>query len=341
MNQNQISHELIEPISYNSFPSPLAPMPAIRRFFIMLEVRHLETLTALRDGGSLLEAAERLHLTQSALSHQLRDLESRLGVSLLNRRTRPARLTTAGLRVLALAEDVLPRIKATERELQRLAAGRTGRLHLAIECHSCFQWLMPALDEFRGQWPEVALDLSAAFSFAPLPALVRGDLDLVITSDPQPLEAVEYLPLFRYELVLAVAQANPLATHKHVMPDQLADQVLITYPVDKQRLDVFTAFLDPADIEPAAIRKAELTPIIAQLVASNRGVAALPNWALTEYLDQGWLHLCRLGPQGVWRTLYAAVRTEDVQASYVQDFLQIAKEVCFRTLAGIKSVRPG
>ena len=253
----------------------------------MLEIRHLETLTAIREGGSLQEAAERLHLTQSALSHQLRDLETRLGTPLLNRRTRPARLTTAGLRVLALADEVLPRMRATERELQRLAAGRTGRLHLAIDCHSCFQWLMPALDAFRVQWPDVALDLSAAFSFAPLPALVRGDLDLVITSDPQPLDAVQYLPLFKYELVLAVSESNPLAGSKFVMPDQLADQTLITYPVDKQRLDVFTAFLDPADIEPAAIRKAELTPIIAQLVASNRGVAALPNWALTEYMNQG------------------------------------------------------
>lgn len=149
----------------------------------MLEIRHLETLAAIRDGGSLQEAAERLHLTQSALSHQLRDLETRLGTPLLNRRTRPARLTTAGLRVLALADDVLPRLRATERELQRLAAGRTGRLHLAIECHSCFQWLMPALDAFRGQWPDVALDLSAAFSFAPLPALVRGDL----TSSSRPI----------------------------------------------------------------------------------------------------------------------------------------------------------
>ncbi|MBO1110650.1 LysR family transcriptional regulator [Bordetella petrii] len=305
----------------------------------MLEIRHLETLSAIRDGGSLQEAAERLHLTQSALSHQLRDLETRLGTPLLNRRTRPARLTTAGLRVLALADEVLPRLRSTERELQRLAAGRTGRLHLAIECHSCFQWLMPALDAFRAQWPDVALDLSAAFSFAPLPALVRGDLDLVITSDPLRLEAVEYLPLFKYELVLAVAGSHPLAALRHIEPEQLADQTLITYPVDRQRLDVFTAFLDPAGVEPAAVRKAELTPIIAQLVASNRGVAALPNWALTEYLQPGWLKLCHLGTHGVWRTLYAAVRSEDTDASYVGDFLAIAREVCFKTLDGIRSAK--
>src|SRR3546814_18305982 len=93
---------------------------------------------------------------------------------------------------------------------------------------------MPALDAFRQNWPDVALDLSAAFSFAPLPALVRGDLDVVITSDPQSMDAVQYLPLFSYELVLAVASSNPLAKHRFIDPGQLADPVLITYPVEKQ-----------------------------------------------------------------------------------------------------------
>src|SRR5690606_33246778 len=301
----------------------------------MLEIRHLETLSAIRDSGSLQEAAERLHVTQSALSHQLRDLEVRLQVQLLNRRTRPARLTTAALRILALADDILPRVRAAERDLQRLAAGRTGRLHVAIDCHSCFQWLMPALDAFRQQWPDVTLDLSAAFSFAPLPALLRGDLDVVITSDPQDDADVHYAPLFRSELILAVASQHPLAQYRYVEPVQLADQVLITYPVERSRLDVFTQFLEPADVEPAAVRQAELTPMIVQLVASQRGVTALPNLALTEYLNQGWQRTCRLGGQGVWRSFSAAVRGEDLQADYVQAFLKQARETCFKTLQGI------
>ena len=301
----------------------------------MLEIRHLETLSTIRDSGSLQEAAERLQVTQSALSHQLRDLETRLQVQLLNRRTRPARLTTAALRILTLADEVLPRIRAAERDLQRLAAGRAGRLHVGIDCHSCFQWLMPALDAFRQQWPEVTLDLSAAFSFAPLPALLRGDLDVVITSDPQDNDSVHYAPLFRYELVLAVASQHPLAQYRYIEPLQLSDQVLITYPVERSRLDIFTQFLEPADVEPATVRQAELTPMIVQLVASQRGVTALPNWALTEFLSQGWLRTCRLGEHGVWRTLYAAVRSDDLQADYVQAFLKQARETCFKTLQGI------
>ncbi len=305
----------------------------------MLELRHLATLRAIDEAGSLVEAAERLHVTQSALSHQLKDLEHRLGVELVVRRSRPVRFTTAGLRLLALEQDVLPRVRQAERELKRLAEGQSGRLHIAIDCHSCFQWLMPALDAFREHWPEVELDLSAAFSFAPLPALLRGDLDMAITSDPVEDTAVHFLPLFRYELVLAVSGRSPLAGRKWIEPEDIADQTLITYPVERERLDVFTVFLDPAGAEPASVRTAELTPMTAQLVAAGRGVAALPNWALTEYTEHDLLKTVRLGEKGVWRTLYAAVRAEDEQTPYVQEFLSTAKEMCFKTLSGVRVAR--
>lgn len=301
----------------------------------MIEVRHLETMLAIQEGGSLLEASERLHVTQSALSHQIRDLEVRLQVALLNRRTRPARLTTAGLRLVALARDVLPQIHAAELELGRLSVGQAGRLHVAIDCHSCFQWLMPTLDAFRRDWPEVTLDLTAAFSFAPLPALTRGDLDVVITSDPEPSESTHYEPLFAYELVLAVARNGPLGDRSNVQPADLATQILITYPVDRHRLDIFNVFLEPAGIEPAGLRTAELTAMIVQLVASGRGIAALPNWALDEYRSLPGLHICQLGA-GIWRTLYAATRIEDTRTPYVQAFISEARQICFQTLPGIK-----
>jgi len=303
----------------------------------VLELRHLTTLQAIDEAGSLVEAAERLHVTQSALSHQLKDLEHRLGVALIVRRTRPIRFTTAGGRLLALARQVLPQVKRTETELRRLAAGQSGRLHIAIECHSCFQWLMPALDRFREAWPEVELDLSAAFSFTPQAALVRGDLDMVITSDPVDNDAVRYLPLFRYELVLAVARQSALAGARAVAPRALAEETLITYPVEHERLDVFTAFLDPAGVAPAALRTAELTPMMVQLVAAGRGVAALPNWALTEYLDLDLVRAVRLGEgEGVWRTLYAAVRDGDEQVPFIQEFMDTARALCFSNLSGIR-----
>lgn len=304
----------------------------------MLEFRHLRTLAQLRESQSLVEAAERLHLTQSALSHQLADLESQLGLTLFRRKTRPLRFTPAGERVLALADAVLPRLREAERELKRLAGGESGRLHMAIECHSCFSWLMPAIDRYRDEWPAVELDLASGFSFEPLPALAAGELDLVVTSDPSPLPGVAYFPLFRYESLLALAKDHALADEPWIAPAQLAQEVLITYPVAKTRLDVYTRFLDPAGVAPKGERQAELTLMLMQLVASGRGVAALPNWALAEYLERDYVAARPLGPEGLWCTLYAAVREELGDAPYMAGFLQIARTVCFDTLRGVAEV---
>lgn len=304
----------------------------------MIGLRHLETLDAIREAGSLVEAAERLHVTQSALSHQLRDLEDRLGVSLLNRRTRPVRFTVAGERLLGLADQVLPLMRQGLRDIRSLATGQSGRLHLAIECHACFQWLMPALDRFREQWPQVELDLSAAFAFAPQPALLRSDLDMVISSDPVEHDALTWVPLFSYELVLVVASDSALATRDFVDARALADEILITYPVERERLDIFTAFLDPAGVEPAQIRRTELTPMMIQLVAAGRGVAALPNWAISEYLQHGLIRSLPLGEKGIWRTLHAGFRSEEAGVPFLKDFIQTAKQESMRGLSGIRAL---
>lgn len=303
---------------------------------MMLELRHLRTLIALRDAGSLVEAAERVHLTQSALSHQIKDLEERLGNPLFVRKTRPVEFTRAGQRLLTLAEQVLPLVRMAERDLARLAGNEQGRLHMAIECHSCFQWLMPTIDHFRDHWPEVEIDIPGGHHFDPLPALTREQLDLVITADPQPLPGIHYEPLFRYEGLLAVARQHRLAGKAFVTPEALAEETLITYPVEHSRLDVFTQFLEPAGVRPREVRTAELTIMMMQLVASGRGVCALPNWALTEYLERDYVKAVALGEKGVWSTLFAAIREETRQAPWMEDFLRTARETSFAVLEGIK-----
>lgn len=304
----------------------------------MLELKHLRTIAAIAEYGSLVLAAEKLFLTQSALSHQLKEIESRLGLSLFVRKSRPLRLTAAGERLLETAHSVLPIMSSTERDLQRFAGGEAGRLHIAIECHSCFDWLMPAINQYRNHWKDVELDLSTAFNFVPLPALQKGRLDIVITSEPKPLNGIHYEPLFRFEILLAVANTHPLAKLEWVPATALREETLITYPVDQERLDIFTHFLRPADVEPIAIRTAELTLMMVQLVASGRGVCALPNWALAPYLKGGHISAISLGESGLFSTLYLAVREEQLDTPYVREFINIAKETCFQTLEGINVV---
>jgi len=303
----------------------------------MIELRHLKTLSALRDAGSLVEAAERIHLTQSALSHQIKDLEDRLDCSLFIRKTKPICFTSAGQRILTLAEEVLPMIRNAERDIARLAGGEAGRLNICIECHSCFDWLMPTIDHFRQNWPEVEMDLTTGFSFQPLPALARGDIDLVITAAPEERNGIAYIPLFTYESVLAMSKQHQLVARKVIQPQDLEHQTLITYPVEQHRLDVFKYFLDPSGIEPEEVRTSELTVMIMQLVASGRGVSALPNWAIHQYIEQEYITSRPLGEKGVWCTLYAAIREDQKDADFMVDFLNTAKEITFRNLSGIKS----
>ena len=304
----------------------------------MIEFRHMRTLVALRETGSLVEAADRLSLTQSALSHQLKDLEDKLGCELFVRKSKPPIFTSAGRLLLRLADDVLPLVTGAERDITRLAGGETGRLHVCIECHSCFQWLLPAIDKYRGDWPDVELDLTGGFSFEPIPALSRGDLDLVITSDPLDLPGLKYIPLFKYESMLAIPLNHIFRSQSHVLPSDLTNQVLITYPVDRNRLDIFTRFLDLDGIEPERVRTAELTPMMVQLVANGRGVAALPNWALTEYLERHTIDARALGDRGLWSTLFAAIREDQVTHPFMEEFILTSKETCFNNLTGIKVV---
>lgn len=120
-----------------------------------LELRHLKTLVALREAGNLSRAAQLLHLTQSALSYQLKALEEHYGATLFERKSSPVSFGAAGQRLLRLADAVLPQIDEAERDVSRVVAGAAGSLRIAVECHTCFDWLMPAMDVFRDRWPEV------------------------------------------------------------------------------------------------------------------------------------------------------------------------------------------
>lgn len=293
---------------------------------------------ALRQTNSLVDAADTLCVTQSALSHQLKELETRVGNELFVRKTRPLRFTDAGKRLLQLADDCLPKVTAAEIDLDKLIHGEVGRLFMAIECHSCFNWLMPTVEQFRHHWPQVELDFSAGFTFEPLPALQSGEIDLVITSDPLPLRGVHYHPLFRYESQVALSKDHPLAQKAFIDPKDFSNQTLITYPVAKERLDIFKDFLVPAQISPAAVRNSDLTLMIVQLVASGLGVAALPNWVLAEYERQNLITTKSAGRKGIWPTLYAAIREEALGLPYMQDFLQTSKQHCVSQLTGVKWV---
>ncbi|KFE36105.1 LysR family transcriptional regulator [Thioclava atlantica] len=290
-----------------------------------LEFRHLRTIKAIHDAGGLARAADILHITQSALSHQIKGLEDQAGVELFVRRSKPLKLSAAGMKFLRLAERILPEIAATEAEFEALRSGRAGRLHIAIECHACFDWLFPVLEQFRRAWPEVDIDIRPGLAFNALPALMREEVDLVISSDPEKLDGITFNPLFDYAPTFIAASNSPLAEKPYVTAEDFADQTLITYPIDRGRSDVFSMLLTPARVEPHAHRQVELTAVILMLVASGRGVAVLPDWVLREVKYQSDYITRPVTEKGLTKRLYAATRTEEATEPFMAHFLRLAR----------------
>lgn len=292
-----------------------------------IEFRHLRTIKAIDEYGGLARAADVLNITQSALSHQVKGLEDQAGVELFVRRSKPLRLSPAGKKMLKLAEKVLPELAALEEEFSGLRSGKSGRLHIAIECHACFEWLFPVLEEFRKAWPEVDVDIRPGLAFDALPALGREEVDLVVSSDPETLPDIEFSPLFDYEPVFVAASQHPLAQKTFIEAEDFRGETLITYPVDRARLDVFTELLTPAKVEPKSVRQVELTAVILLLVASNRGVSVLPDWVLREVRYHSDYVTRPITDKGLTRRLYAATRTDDTAKPFMAHLLRLAKTI--------------
>ena len=301
----------------------------------VLELRHLRTLVALRDTGSLVRAAQLLNLTQSALSHQVKLLEDLYGVALFERKSVPPQFSTTGLRLLALADAVLPQIEEAERDVARLALGRAGQLRIVVECHTCFDWLMPAMDAFRTRWPEVELDIVSGFHPDPIALVLQDRADVAIVSEQDAGEAVDFHPLFSFEIVALLANNHPLAAKSHLTARDFAKETLITYPVPDEMLDLVRQVLEPAGIKPAR-RTTELTIAMLQLVASGRGVATLPVWAVQSYLDRGYVTARPVGRKGLTGHLYLACTGATSGRPWLADFVAVTRETSFLTLSEIE-----
>ncbi|WP_040976311.1 LysR family transcriptional regulator [Necropsobacter massiliensis] len=301
---------------------------------IFLELRHLKTLLALKETGSVSLAAKRVYLTQSALSHQIKLLEDQYGLPLFERKTQPLHFTSAGERLIKLANDILPKVVEAERDLARVKQGEAGELRIAVECHTCFDWLMPAMDNFRRDWPLVELDIVSGFHTDTVGLLLTHRADWAVVSEIEETAGIIHKPLFSYEMVGLCAKDHPLAAKTVWQAEDFIEQTLITYPVPDDMLDLLRKVLQPKGINPIR-RTSELTIAIIQLVASKRGVAALPFWAAKPYLDRGYVVARQITDDGLYSNLYAAFREADAGVAFVDDFYQTVKTQSFSTLPGL------
>ncbi|WP_133408465.1 LysR family transcriptional regulator [Parashewanella tropica] len=292
----------------------------------MLERVHLEILTAIKEHGTLTKAANALHLSQSALSHSIKKLESQIDTNIWEKEGRKLRLTAAGERIQSLANRVLPQFAHTELLLNQIAKGEIGILRIGMECHPCYQWLLKVIEPYLSQWPDVDIDVKQEFQFGALGALHNFEIDVIITPDPLFTPKVQYIPVFEYEHKLVVSSDHPLAIQECITPEQLSDQVLFSYPVEPDRLDIYTQFLRPAKSTVKQHKTIETTEIMLQMVAAGRGVCALPGWLIDEYSKSMPIKSLRFGEDGIHKQIHIGIRKDDKNINYLKDFITQAQQ---------------
>jgi LysR family transcriptional regulator, regulator for metE and metH len=292
----------------------------------MLDRSHLMVVREVERQGSLTAAADTLNLTQSALSHAVKKLEQQLGTPVWTREGRAMRLTQAGQYLLSLANRMLPQFELAEERMKQYAQGERGTLRIGMECAPCYQWLLKVVSPYLARWPDVDVDVKQRFQFGGIGALIGYEIDVLVTPDPLNKSELHFQPVFDYEQVLVVADNHALAGETYVTPEQLADEVLITYPVETDRLDIYTQFLTPANMVPKRHKVIETTDIMLQMVASGRGVAALPRWLAEEYASWMPLTSVQLGKKGIAKQIFLGTRKTDDDIDYLAAFVKAARE---------------
>jgi LysR family transcriptional regulator for metE and metH len=288
-----------------------------------LEVRHLKLVETVAKEGGLTKAANRLHVTQSALSHQLRDIEDKLGTPLFLRLNKKMLLTQAGERLLSSAPSVLDELKRAEEDIRQIALHREGILRISTECYTCYHWLPPVLKPFSREFPRIEVRIVAEATRRPIDALLDGRLDLAITSAIPRNQKLMFKPLFKDEMVVIVSPDHPLASRAFISAKDFASEHLLVYALPKEDLTIYQKILIPAGVSPKNVSRVELTEAIIEMVKAGLGVGVMARWAVKQHVDAGTLRALSLTARGFHRQWSAAMIRHKATPPYLMKFVEL------------------
>lgn len=290
----------------------------------MIERHHLAILFEIKKSGSLTSAAKNLHLTQSALSHTIKKLEQKAKVNLWQKQGRSIKLTKAGEYLLSVANNILPQLEKADQMIYNFAHGIRGIIRIGMECHPCYKWLLKVVNPYIKQNPNVDIDIKQNFQFGGLQALINHDIDILVTPDPIKKDNIVFKPVFDYQQVLVVSKKHHLAKKTEIQAEDLINETLYSYPVDINRLDIYTKFLNLANCSPKEHKNIENHDIIMQFVCAGKGVSSFPNWLIKEHYQDMGIKALKFGKEGINKSINIGIRKEDINIKYIQSFLNKA-----------------
>ena len=287
-----------------------------------LEVRHLRLVCAVAECGSLTRAGDSLHLTQSALSHQLRDIESRLGAALFLRVGKRLVLTPAGERLLASAREVLDRLRRTEHDIRQMGRDHAGVLRLTTECYTCYHWLPPLLTKYRRKFPRVEVRIDVDATRKPIETLLAGKVDVALMSTAVRDRRLVSTPIFEDEVIVIASTKHPFAKKTHIKVADMHGETLLVYPPKEESL-VLNEVLLPAGAVPARIDEVQLTEAIVELVKAGLGVSVIARWAVEPIVKSGALVARPLTARGTHRRWSAVMPKDLAKADFIREFIDL------------------
>ncbi|MBX7150803.1 LysR family transcriptional regulator [bacterium] len=287
-----------------------------------MEIRHLRLIKFIVEEGSLTKAMDKLHLTQSALSHQLKEAEYQLGTKIFMRVNKKMILTKAGEKLYALANDVIDKMDDTRNEIKKMIYGESGEIKISTECYTSYHWLPSLMRQFHLLYPNVELKIVIEATHYPLQGLLNGKLDVAITSDPIKDDHIIYTELFQDEMLAVVSSNHMWAKRKFITAEDFTDENLIIHSLPLETVTIHTAVLEPAGITPKKITVVPLTEASIEMVKAEMGVFVMAQWALKPYLNNGTLKTIKIGKNGLKRKHYVATLREKPHAGYFDQFIE-------------------
>lgn len=291
-----------------------------------MELKYFRLIKTIAEEGSIANSSERLFLTQSALSHQLRDLEERLGFKVFHRTRNRWTLTEEGQELHKLANTLLKSIEEGFQTIQQIKEGSKGTIRLSAECHSFFHGLPAFVQKMAVLYPEIQIDLSLGATHQTMSQILSDELDIAIVTTEPATEVLTSMEVFRDEIFVLMHEEHPLHELDYVDASHFSEEHLIINSFPMENVSVYEHFLKPNRITPIKISAVPFTEVALQMVKANMGVMCLPKWTLNSFKLPEDLIFKRIGNYGLKRTHYLVVKEENRNKKHFEAFISNFQE---------------
>jgi len=286
-----------------------------------MELKYFKLIKTITEEGSIANSAEKLFLTQSALSHQLRELEKRLGFKVFIRTRNKWKLTDEGNEIYKLGNSILESIENGFQNIEQLRAGSKGTIKVSTECYSFYHGLYSFIQKMGLLYPEINIVPILEATHQPISKILSNEIDIAIVTSKPKNEMLASIEIYEDEIFAIMHQENELSSVGYLSPNDFKNETLIIHSFPLETVSVYDLFLKPNKINPIQVSAIPLTEVALEMVYANMGIFCMPKWALKSFKLSEDLIFKKIGKDGLKRTHHIVFRNSDKTKKYINDFI--------------------